>query len=144
MGDWYTVDPGSDELPNYLDQDAPYFYYRLTLVAGSDNNQSPGFASITVDWTDNTGIEDMSLFATTENDGVLHDWSVDGDTPASFRVLRGANDPVAVSGSLHAGRHAVFWGCSAEAAGVYLLRLETLDKSLSRPFVSPSGFFSSE
>jgi hypothetical protein len=100
MGDWYTVDPGGDDLSNYLDQDDRYFQYRLTLEASSDNTQSPTFEYINVEWTDTTDVEDVTLFATAENDGVLLAWTPTGDTPSSIRVLRGEENPVAVSGSL--------------------------------------------
>ncbi len=175
-------------------------------------------------------IEDVELTASSAADGVLLGWTVSGDVPAGVRVLRGVDDPVAVSGSLPgetvrwldryvepgedyvywlestdsdgrterygpteavvvpertqrlvldepypnpanssvnfaftlpeaqsvslsvydlsgrrvavltegelpAGRHAVAWDCSEEASGVYLLRLETRDESLSRRVV---------
>jgi hypothetical protein len=38
-------------------------------------------------------------------------------------------------GELPAGRHAVSWDCAGEAAGVYLLRLETEGEALSRRVV---------
>jgi len=172
----------------------------------------------------------VTLFATAENDGVLLAWSISGDVPASVRVLRGNENPVAVSGSLGgsttrwldrevepgeayvywlevtesdgrtecfgpteavvvpeqaqrlaleepypnpasdcvsvvfelpkaqrvslsvydlagrrvmtlseselpAGRHEVAWDCAGEAAGVYLMRLETAGAALSRRVV---------
>jgi hypothetical protein len=49
---------------------------------------------------DDVGVEGVELAVTTEDAGVLLGWSVTGDTPASVRVLRGEENPVAVSDSL--------------------------------------------
>jgi len=54
------------------------------------------FATTRPDWE----IEDVELLATPADDGVLLGWTVSGDLPASVRVLRGEENPVAVSGSL--------------------------------------------
>ncbi len=49
--------------------------------------------------------------------------------------LSGRRVAVLTEGELPAGRHAVAWDCAREASGVYLLRLETRDQSLSRRIV---------
>jgi hypothetical protein len=126
MGDWYTVDPGGDDLSNYLDQDDRYFQYRLTLEASSDNTQSPTFEYINVEWTDTTDVEDVTLFATAENDGVLLAWTVTGDVPAAVRVLRGEENPVAVSGSLD-GSTVRWLDRDVEPGGSYVYWLEVTD-----------------
>ncbi len=54
------------------------------------------FATTRPDWE----IEDVELLATPADDGVLLGWTVSGDLTASVRVLRGEENPVAVSGSL--------------------------------------------
>ena len=69
------------------------------------------FATTRPDWD----IEDAELLASPAADGVLLGWSISGDVPA--------------------GRHAVAWDCAREASGVYLLRLETRNESLSRRIV---------
>ena len=64
---------------------------------------------------DDVGIDGVELTAASEDDGVLIGWTISGELPA--------------------GRHAVAWDCAGEAAGVYLLRLETRNESLSRRVV---------
>ncbi|MBD3371625.1 MAG: T9SS type A sorting domain-containing protein, partial [Candidatus Coatesbacteria bacterium] len=49
--------------------------------------------------------------------------------------LAGRRVAVLSEGELPAGRHAVSWNCTAEAAGVYLLRLKTRGEALSRRVV---------
>ncbi len=49
--------------------------------------------------------------------------------------LAGRRVAVLTEGELPAGRHAVAWDCAGEASGVYLLRLETRNESLSRRVV---------
>ncbi len=53
----------------------------------------------------------------------------------SIYDLAGRRVAVLTEGELPAGRHAVAWDCAREASGVYLLRLETRDESLSRRVV---------
>ncbi len=45
-------------------------------------------------------IDDARLEAPVVDEGVLLDWTVYGDQPAAVRILRGAEDPVPVSGDL--------------------------------------------
>ena len=46
------------------------------------------------------GLDGVELAASPADDGVIVVWAVDVELPAAFRVLRGAENPVAVSGSL--------------------------------------------
>jgi len=47
-----------------------------------------------------SGITAVELAAASTDEGVLLSWSIDGEEPSSIRVLRGEDDPVALSGAL--------------------------------------------
>ncbi|MCK4593112.1 T9SS type A sorting domain-containing protein [bacterium] len=98
MGDWTTVASSGDDLSDYIADDLPYFQYRLTLDASSDNNQTPTFEDITIEWTDHSGVEDVDIFATSDDGGILINWAITGDLPIGIRVLRSVGDaePVAI------------------------------------------------
>jgi hypothetical protein len=229
MGDWVEVAASGDDLSAYIPDTRRYFQYRLTLESSS-SNESPIFEELTVNWEPATSLADVELSTQLGEGALLLAWTVTGDTPSSIRVLRGEENPVAVSGSLGgdttrwldrdvtpgesyvywieatdsdgyverfgptetvvvpelervltldapwpnpadnsvsvafslpeaqrvslsvydlagrrvttlsegelpAGRHAVSWDCAGEAAGVYLLRLETEGEALSRRVV---------
>ncbi len=78
------------------------------------------FATTRPDWD----IEDVELTASSAADGVLLGWTVSGDSPASVRVLRGVDEPVAVSGSLD-GTTSRWLDRYVEPGGSYVYWLET-------------------
>jgi len=82
------------------------------------------FATTRPDWD----IEDVELTASPEDDGVLLGWSISGDLPAGVRVLRGVDDPVAVSGSLD-GTTRRWLDRDVEPGGSYVYWLETTDSA---------------
>ncbi|MBD3399003.1 MAG: T9SS type A sorting domain-containing protein, partial [Candidatus Coatesbacteria bacterium] len=81
-------------------------------------------------WTfyvpEDVGLDDVELAASPADDGVLLGWTVSGDVPADVRVLRGENEPVAVSGSLP-GETRRWLDRGVEPGGSYVYWLETTD-----------------
>jgi len=88
MGSWTEVADSGDDLSDYIADDLRYFQYRLTLDANSDNTQTPTFEDITIEWTDYSGVEDVDIFATSDDGGVLVGWTIRGDGPVGLHVLR--------------------------------------------------------
>ena len=98
MGSWTEVADSGDDLSDYIADDLPYFQYRLIMEASSDNDLSPTFEDITIEWADHSGVEDVDMFTASDDGGVLVSWAITGDTPVSLRVLRSVGDgePVAI------------------------------------------------
>jgi hypothetical protein len=80
------------------------------------------FATTRPDWD----IEEVELTASPEDDGILLGWTVEGDVPASVRILRGEENPVAVSGSLD-GSTVRWLDRDVEPGGSYVYWLEATD-----------------
>ena len=84
---------------------------------------------------DASPVESASLSVQPTDDGVLLNWSVVGDTPASVSVLRSVNEdqPIALSGAL-SGSATSWLDVSAEAGVEYAYWLEVteLDGTVSR------------
>jgi hypothetical protein len=83
-----------------LDPDTTY-YWKVRAWDGYEESWSTESWSFYV--TEDVAVDELDLSASPEDDGVLLGWTVEGETPASVRVLRGAENPVAVSGSLPDG-----------------------------------------
>jgi hypothetical protein len=79
-----------------LDPNTTY-YWKVKAYDGYGGTWSNETWSFT---TSNIGVDGAQLTASSEDDGVLNSWTITGDTPSSIRVLRGEEEPVAVSGSL--------------------------------------------
>jgi hypothetical protein len=131
LGDWMTVAASHDEIPAVLD-DSRYFQYRLTLEPNS-TNESPLFDEIELFFESDVGLDGLELSASPEDDGVLLGWIVEGDVPAGVRVLRGAENPVAVSDSLPGEtRRWLDRGVTPGESYVYWLEVTEDDGSLRR------------
>ncbi|MBD3371700.1 MAG: T9SS type A sorting domain-containing protein [Candidatus Coatesbacteria bacterium] len=136
LGDWMTVAASHDKIPAVLD-DSRYFQYRLILEPSS-TNESPLFDEIELFFESDAGLSGASLTAQAEDDGVLVGWTCSGETPAGVRVLRGADDPAAVSGSLPGGT--TRWlDRGVEPGGSYVYWLETTEENGSVRRFGPSG-----
>jgi len=133
MGSWFAVSSG-DELGDYLTDYDRYFQYKIAL-ATTDTAASPTFEDITINWTDHTAVESVDLFANSRDDGVLLNWSILGDTPATVSVLRGLtqNGSVDLSGEL-AGSATNWLDVSVEVGVEYAYWLEVteFDGTVSR------------
>ncbi|MBD3399562.1 MAG: T9SS type A sorting domain-containing protein [Candidatus Coatesbacteria bacterium] len=83
-------------------------------------------------WTfyvpDNVGLDGVELAASPAANGVLLGWTISGDTPSSIRVLRGEENPVAVSGSLP-GETSRWLDRGVEPGESYVYWLETTDSA---------------
>jgi hypothetical protein len=91
-------------------------------------------------WEGGPGVEGAEVFANTCKDVVLVNWSISGDAPASFSILRsaGEGEPVEVSGTLPGA--AVRWMDTRVDAGVeYRYWLETTDVDGTVTRFGPSG-----
>ncbi|MCX7021608.1 MAG: T9SS type A sorting domain-containing protein, partial [bacterium] len=80
-------------------------------------------------WEGGPGVEDAELSANTCDEGVLVGWTITGDVPASFTVLRsvGESEPTTVSGALPGT--AVRWlDTKAEAGVEYCYWLEAVEE----------------
>jgi hypothetical protein len=134
----YTYWNGSAWEKEVVDQDGSVGTF--TSLALDDNgqpnisyydetNESLKFASTRTDWSS----ESIELSASPEDDGVLLGWTVSGETPASVRVLRGAENPVAVSDSLPGTtRRWLDRGVTFGESYVYWLEVTEDDGSLRR------------
>ncbi|MBD3399641.1 MAG: T9SS type A sorting domain-containing protein [Candidatus Coatesbacteria bacterium] len=80
-----------------LDPDTTY-HWKVVATDGYEETWSSETWSFYV--PDDVGLDGVELAAAPEDDGMLLGWSISGDLPAGVRVLRGVDDPVAVSGSL--------------------------------------------
>ncbi|HUT99704.1 MAG TPA: T9SS type A sorting domain-containing protein [bacterium] len=80
-------------------------------------------------WDPGPGVEGAEVSANTCDEGVLVGWTITGDAPASFNVLRsaGENEPDAISGALP-GTAARWLDSDVEAGGEYLYWLEAIEE----------------
>jgi hypothetical protein len=83
-----------------LDPDTTY-YWKVRAWDGYEESWSTESWSFYV--TEDVAVEGLELSVSPEDAGVLLGWTVEGDVPAGVRVLRGEENPVAVSGSLPGG-----------------------------------------
>jgi hypothetical protein len=74
------------------------YYWKVRAWDGYEESWSTESWSFYV--TEDVAVEGLELSAWPEDAGVLLGWTVEGETPAGVRVLRGEENPVAVSGSL--------------------------------------------
>ncbi len=75
-----------------------------------------------------TDISDATIYISPKDEGILLGWSVNGGIPASVRVLRGEDEPVAVSGSLD-GSTSRWLDREVEPGGSYVYWLEATDNA---------------
>jgi hypothetical protein len=85
-----------------LDPDTIY-HWEVRAADGYEETWSTETWSFYV--TEDVAVEGLELSVSPEDDGVLLGWTVEGDIPASVRVLRGEEKPIAVSGSLPGETH---------------------------------------
>ena len=80
-----------------LDMNATY-YWKVAAIDGYSVTWSSETWSFLV--RDESELSSVEIDVSSSQSDLLLSWSYTGDAPASVRVLRGADDPVAVSGSL--------------------------------------------
>ncbi|MBD3371298.1 MAG: T9SS type A sorting domain-containing protein [Candidatus Coatesbacteria bacterium] len=108
-----------------LDRDTTYFW-KVRATDGYDETWSTETWSFYV--PDDVTVDGLELSASPVGDGVLVCWTCSGETPAAVRVLRGEENPVAVSGSLPATT--VRWlDRGVEPGGSYVYWLEATDST---------------
>jgi len=78
------------------------------------------------EWRDDIGVDLAHLSASLSSGSVLLTWSFDGEEPAGVRVLRGAVEPVAISG-LMPGDSSKYLDRGVEPGGSYIYWLEVVD-----------------
>jgi len=78
---------------------------------------------------DESGVEDAEVSANTRDEGVLVGWTITGDAPASFSVLRsvGESEPTMVSGALP-GTATRWLDVDVEAGNEYRYWLEVVEE----------------
>jgi hypothetical protein len=129
---------GGDRYYRFLDRDvdngASYLYYvQLTEVDGHSTLVGP----LEVDYASGDGIRIDRLAEPYPNPAagrVTVEFELADDSPVNLAVYDLAGRRVAqpVEGELPAGRHTVTWDSTATPSGVYLIRLQTNDATLTR------------
>jgi hypothetical protein len=100
------------------------YYWKVRAWDGYEESWSTESWSFYV--TEDVAVEGLELSVSPEDAGVLLGWTVEGDIPAGVRVLRGADAPAAVSGSLP-GETRRWLDLEVEPGGSYVYWLEATD-----------------
>ncbi|MBD3400803.1 MAG: T9SS type A sorting domain-containing protein [Candidatus Coatesbacteria bacterium] len=136
---WYSTESDFDpheELSGLTDSEYQFsdaeldpetiYHWKVVATDGYEETWSSETWSFYV--PEDVGIDGVELAATPEDEGVLLGWTVSGDVPADVRVLRGEENPVAVSGSLP-GATSRWLDRGVEPGGSYVYWLETTDSA---------------
>ncbi|MCK4593967.1 hypothetical protein KAU45_05655, partial [bacterium] len=71
MGDWVEITEG--DLSDYLSDGLRYLQYRVNLSTDV-GDVTPTFNWIQFSWSDDSGVGDVDIFATTDDGGILINW----------------------------------------------------------------------
>ncbi|MBD3399726.1 MAG: T9SS type A sorting domain-containing protein, partial [Candidatus Coatesbacteria bacterium] len=137
---WYSTesdfDPHHEELSGLTDSEYQFsdaeldpdttYYWKVVATDGYLETWSNETWSFYV--PEDVGLDGVELSASPAADGVLLGWTITGDMPAGVRVLRGVDDPVAVSGSLP-GATSRWLDRGVEPGGSYVYWLEATDSA---------------
>jgi len=159
MGDWVEITEG--DLSDYLPDGLRYLQYRVGLESAT-GGATPTFNWIRFTWSEGEAVDDVELSASAADDGIIIDWTIQGDFPVGLRVLREVNSDIsplhtdALPGSatryldrnVQVGEEYRYWLETVDALGVVerfgpteAVRIEPgeMALSLSEPYPSPAS-----
>ncbi len=85
MGDWVEITEG--DLSDYLPDGLRYIQYRVGMESAT-GEATPTFNWIKFTWSNDSSVDDVDIFATSDDGGVLVSWAITGDLPIGIQVLR--------------------------------------------------------
>jgi hypothetical protein len=91
MGDWVEIAEG--DLSDYLPDGLRYLQYRVGMESAT-GEATPTFNWIRFSWSNEEAVDDVELSASASDDGILVDWTIQGDVPVGLRILRDLNGEI--------------------------------------------------